>query len=436
MADQVMREPRRVDQSPDEPKALRYQCVASSSSDSGPCPECEEELQPQVSSVVQREPVGGRVEDVPPIVNSVISSSGQKLEPPTRAFFERRFVYDFSATRVYTDARAAESARAVEARAYTVGPHVVFGRGEYSLETPAGMRLLAHELTHVVQQEGAQMEASGVMQRSPSVCAEKFPQEDKIYGGEATKETIGKRPLKLGSTGKADPTTLNQFHTTGLRDYAELQEILRGNGLNFDIDSPMDAKDCSPGPGLRFAYNPVANAIGLEAVEFCQKGDYLYFKFVCLAGSVQQLVIKEQEAGVEVFDPTGKRVGNGYIDENGYIVMKIGKEGTSVRGGDVFNVIYDKLQAKGRSIKGVAGVWTNEPGYETNLADFNKAIAAGDTPKVAAQNKTFTGHMCEKRGLLPREIYVEPWDPPGAKIDNIEAPITGGPFSSVNVYFE
>ena len=84
----------------------------------------------------------------------------------------------------------------------------------------------------------------------------------------------------------------------------------------------------------------------------------------------------------------------------------------------------------------MAGVWTNEPGYETNLADFNKAIAAGDTPKVAAQNKTFTGHMCEKSGLLPREIYVEPWDPPGAKIDNIEAPITGGPFSSVNVYFE
>ena len=67
------------------------------------------------------------------------------------------------------------------------------------------MRLLAHELTHVVQQEGAQMEASGVMQRSPSVCAEKFPQEDKIYGGEATKETIGKRPLKLGSTRESRP---------------------------------------------------------------------------------------------------------------------------------------------------------------------------------------------------------------------------------------
>ncbi|HEY5705310.1 MAG TPA: DUF4157 domain-containing protein, partial [Terrimicrobiaceae bacterium] len=238
----------------------------------------------QITPLVLRKPAGNRVgTDAPQIANDVLSSNGQPLEPTTRAFFERRFGHDFRATRIHTDALAAQSARAVEARAYTVGPHVVFGTGQYASATPAGMRLLAHELTHVVQQERAQRNSSDLMQRSPLVCSDKFPQEDKIYGGEATKETIGKRPLKLGSTGKADPTTLNSFHTTGLRHYPELQDILRDNNLNFDSDTPLEAKDCSPGPGLRFAYNPVANTIGLEAVEFCQKGDYLHFKFVCKA---------------------------------------------------------------------------------------------------------------------------------------------------------
>jgi Domain of unknown function (DUF4157) len=444
LADQVMHEPRRVHgvplNSPNGTSAVRRKCVSCASSDTALCPECEEELQRQVSPLMARKPAGGAVQSVPQIVNNVLSSNGQPLEAATRAYFEGRFGHDFSTTRVHADARAAESARAVGARAYTVGPHVVFGTGEYTLETPAGMRLLAHELTHVVQQQGAQMEASGVMQRSPSVCTEKFPQEDKIFGGEATKETLGKRPLKLASTGQADPTTVNGFHATGLRGYPELQQILRDNNLNFDIKSPLDAKDCSPGSGLRFAYDPVANKIGLEAVEFCQKGDYLYFKFVCVAPPVggevgQQLVIKEQENSVQVFDPTGTRLGDGYI-QSGYIVMKIRTEGTSVTGGGVFDLIYDKLKAKGGTIKGVAGVWTSEPGYEKNLADFNKAIAAHESPKVAAQQKTFTGHMCEKRGLVPKEIYVEPWVPEGFPIDNIEAPITAGPFTSVNVYFE
>ena len=77
---------------------------------------------------------------------------GQPLDTATRAFFERRFGYDFSGVRVHTDARAVESARAVNARAFTVGRDVVFGEGEYG-EGVSGQRLMAHELTHVVQQK-------------------------------------------------------------------------------------------------------------------------------------------------------------------------------------------------------------------------------------------------------------------------------------------
>jgi len=90
--------------------------------------------------------------DTPSIVHEVLSPSGQPLDAETRAFMEPRLGHDFGQVRVHTDAKAAESARAVNSRAYTVGREVVFGAGQYAPKTTAGQRLLAHELTHVVQQ--------------------------------------------------------------------------------------------------------------------------------------------------------------------------------------------------------------------------------------------------------------------------------------------
>jgi hypothetical protein len=90
----------------------------------------------------------------PPIVHDVLRSPGKPLDDVTRAMFEPRFGWDFSHVRVHTDARAAESARAVNALAYTVGRNIVFGQGQHSPHTSAGRHLLAHELVHVVQQRG------------------------------------------------------------------------------------------------------------------------------------------------------------------------------------------------------------------------------------------------------------------------------------------
>lgn len=80
------------------------------------------------------------------------SEGGRPLPPDVRAYFEPRFGRDFGRVRVHIGARAAESARAVNARAYTVGRDVVLGAGQYAPATTWGRRLLAHELTHVVQQ--------------------------------------------------------------------------------------------------------------------------------------------------------------------------------------------------------------------------------------------------------------------------------------------
>ncbi len=91
----------------------------------------------------------------PPIVHEVLRSPGQPLDAATRAFMEPRFGLDLSGVRVHTDRKAAESARAVNALAYTVGASVVMGAGQYDPHGSAGRGLLAHELTHVVQQDGA-----------------------------------------------------------------------------------------------------------------------------------------------------------------------------------------------------------------------------------------------------------------------------------------
>ena len=87
-------------------------------------------------------------------MREALRSPGQPLDRHSRAFFEPRFGSDLSQVRVHADARAAESAHAVTARAYTVGQRVVFGRGQYAPQTADGRRLLAHELAHTLQQRG------------------------------------------------------------------------------------------------------------------------------------------------------------------------------------------------------------------------------------------------------------------------------------------
>jgi Domain of unknown function (DUF4157) len=90
-----------------------------------------------------------------PLLHEVVTSPGRPLDRAARLEAETRFGHDFSGVRVHTGAAAAASTRAIGASAYTAGQDVVFAAGQYQPGTPAGQRLLAHELTHVVQQRSA-----------------------------------------------------------------------------------------------------------------------------------------------------------------------------------------------------------------------------------------------------------------------------------------
>ena len=197
----------------------------------GECEECRKKR------LQQKRNAGAEAETsspVPTIVHQVLASAGLPLDPTTRAFMEPRFGCDFShvqtcaarstplsaslivgpahdefeneaesvgrsiasrgeeaqsdfradfsGVRVHTDAEAATSARAVGAHAYTVGNHIVFGEGQFAPRTSAGQRLLAHELTHVVQQTGGQVRRAAATSRS---LVSELDEEDR------TREEIG-----------------------------------------------------------------------------------------------------------------------------------------------------------------------------------------------------------------------------------------------------
>ena len=156
------------------------------------CQECEQELQrapeslqrastdrgpnpnidPELEGNVQAKEAPGHTPTASATTLQQIAAlrgSGQSLPQSERSFFESRLGYDFSAVQMHTDDRAADSARQVQALAYTTGRDVVFGAGQYRPETSSGRRLIAHELAHVVQQGGARQSAQFMTSQTLSV---------------------------------------------------------------------------------------------------------------------------------------------------------------------------------------------------------------------------------------------------------------------------
>ena len=153
VAEQVMRMP--------EPR-LQRTCACG-----GGCPRCQNEkaIHEQLQTKrVEANDIGEVT--APSIVHEVLRSSGQPLDPDTREFMEARFGHNFSRVRVHADAQSAESAVALNALAYTVGHDMVFGAGQYNPTSSQGKHLLAHELTHTIQQ-GRGLSSSRIQRSGP-----------------------------------------------------------------------------------------------------------------------------------------------------------------------------------------------------------------------------------------------------------------------------
>ncbi|HEY6907854.1 MAG TPA: DUF4157 domain-containing protein [Myxococcales bacterium] len=134
---------------------LLRKCACGGGASEGECASCSARR----ASSLQRSAAGPGPAAAPPIVGRVVSSPGRPLDSATRGFMEPRFGRDLGGVRIHTDPLAAESARAVDAHAYTVGQHIVFDSGKYDPHSADGRHLLAHELAHTVQQHGLQRHA-------------------------------------------------------------------------------------------------------------------------------------------------------------------------------------------------------------------------------------------------------------------------------------
>ncbi len=187
--------------------------------------------------------LGGTQRQVPPIVDEVLrSGTGQPLDTATREFMGSRFGEDFSQVRVHTDARAAESAQAINAQAYTAGRDVVFGTGQYAPATPKGRWVLAHELAHVVQQNaaGAQTrpevsQAGDPFERSADAAAQHLTSHSQMDGHASS--VLGR---SVASAGHSMPPAIQRLSTERRqrddRDVleAELTETLYGQPQYFE----------------------------------------------------------------------------------------------------------------------------------------------------------------------------------------------------------
>jgi hypothetical protein len=142
----------------------------------GTCAKCETKGSDKEEHPVQAKPISSNFTGeaaVPSPVRKAQLSAGQSLDHSARNFMESRFGHDFGGVRVHSDDAAALGAAAIQARAYTIGSDIFFGAGQYAPSTLHGKRLLAHELTHVLQQSGSA--TARVQRKALDKCDEAKP---------------------------------------------------------------------------------------------------------------------------------------------------------------------------------------------------------------------------------------------------------------------
>jgi Domain of unknown function (DUF4157) len=205
VSEQVMRTP--------EPR-LQRDCACG-----GGCPNCNAKQSGQEHEHLQTKHISSSDSGqtaTPPIVHEVLASQGQPLDASTRSFMNARFGHDFSPVRVHADAKAAESAQAVNALAYTVGRDVVFGVGQYTPGSEIGRRLLAHELVHTMQQTSGPV----LVQRAPGPTA---------GGCAAEGATVDEQRDEASWAGHLAHLQIQSFFLTSLRSEADIPRASKEN---------------------------------------------------------------------------------------------------------------------------------------------------------------------------------------------------------------
>ena len=202
------------------------------------CTACEEEaaktLQAKPAGVSQ---VGTEEAVASSTVQGTILKPGQPLDKDAQSFFGKRFGYDFSQVRVHSDEQSTASAKALHARAYTVGNHVVFSENEYSPHTVIGKKLLAHELAHVIQQSSGNPQ---IQRQSEVEHKEEEPQAAGQLNGEQ-EAMVDLRQDKTCSDPQALKISESFKPTTTAVLYSLPFHVPAGTTINIDLAAELDS---------------------------------------------------------------------------------------------------------------------------------------------------------------------------------------------------
>ncbi|MBE9572212.1 MAG: DUF4157 domain-containing protein, partial [Proteobacteria bacterium] len=192
----------------------------------------EEELkkkkkEEEEEEILQTNGIQNHTPEVTPDVESRIQAmrgSGQPLPEITRALMGQRFGYDFSQVRVHTGGQAAETAKTLNARAFTVGQDIVFGAGQYAPSVPAGQRLVAHELTHVVQQNVAKSTTQRTIQRNDDEKSKLQKLDEMLSSVDVPEEEV---IILLGQLSTAEKATVLRGYKERIANALNIGEMVR-----------------------------------------------------------------------------------------------------------------------------------------------------------------------------------------------------------------
>lgn len=208
---------------------------------------------------------------IQPLIDDVLQSSGQPLDEDTRAYMEPRLGHNLGNVRVHSDQQAAESTEAVNALAYTVGNNVVFKAGHYTPQTSEGRQLLAHELTHVVQQSAGQVEGSslgnGLMISDPSDSYEQ--------AAEATARRVMSSDSEAMPSLALPPLAHTASPALTIQRQADPSQNQQSGGLTFDTVTITS----QPGQYATRAVEALHNASNRAKINALQYG--LQVQFAC-----------------------------------------------------------------------------------------------------------------------------------------------------------
>jgi hypothetical protein len=192
-------------------------------------------------------------------VPGALASGGRPLDRDTRGYMESRFGFDFSRVRLHTDSAAEASARALRASAYTVGSDVVFAAGQFAPQTAQGKKLLAHELTHVVQQDAhiAQQHSNLAQQpdTQPTLPAALDPHPHHEAEADRIADSINRVPSRPGASAgsRLRPGGTRAIAFRAIQRKIAMRDVGRGEQSGFARIPELVTRLNAMSSGLTFA---------------------------------------------------------------------------------------------------------------------------------------------------------------------------------------